>query len=90
VTTVSLQLPDAVLLATAMSREDLALHARRALAFDLFARGLLSAGQDAVLAGAGLAAFLEEASGRKIPVAKMESEDWRQELEVIDALVRDR
>ncbi len=89
-TTVSLQLPDAVLLATGMTREDLALQARRALAFDLFARGLLSAGQGAALAGTGLAAFLDEASQRKIPVARLESEDWRQELEVVDALVRDR
>jgi predicted HTH domain antitoxin len=81
-TTLAVQIPDALLLQSATSVRDLGQEAQLELALHYFKTGRLSSGQAAAMAGIGKVAFLREASSREIPVLDLDDKELERELKV--------
>ena len=62
----TLEIPDSLVALTAMSAADLTLEAKRELALSLYARGILSAGKAAELAGMSRMALEAQLAERRI------------------------
>jgi predicted HTH domain antitoxin len=83
-TTIEVAIPDEVLLALRESPDEVARDIRIAAAVDWFAKGLVSQGKAAELAGATRTEFIGECGRRGVPVINISVEDLQQELTRID------
>lgn len=79
-TTIHLEVPDSVLLATGHSPEELAHEAKLLLALKLFEVGRISSGRAAELSGLPRVAFLFRAGRMGVPVADLDEEELDREL----------
>jgi len=80
VETLSIRIPDALLLQTGASREALEHESQRWLALKFFEHGQLTSGQAAVMCGLNRVDFLFEASRQGIAVADLDGEELTREL----------
>jgi predicted HTH domain antitoxin len=79
-TTIHLELPDSVLLATGQSPEEFAHEAKLLLALKLFEAGRISSGRAAELSGLPRADFLFRAGRKGVPVADLDEEELDREF----------
>jgi predicted HTH domain antitoxin len=79
-TTIHLELPDSVLLATGQSPEELAQEAKLLLALKLFEDGRISSGRAAELSGLPRVDFLFRAGRMKVPVSDLDEEELEREF----------
>jgi predicted HTH domain antitoxin len=79
-TTVRLDFPDSIVLASGQSPEELADEARLLLALKLFERGRLSSGRAAELSGLSRVDFLFHAGRLGVPVADLDGEELDREF----------
>lgn len=79
--TLTISLPEDVLLSTGQSREEFADEARFLLAAKLFELGRLSSGKAAALCGMGRVEFILAAGKVGVPVIQMDEEELRRELD---------
>lgn len=82
-TTIQVEVPDSVFLALRESPAGVARDIRVAAAVNWFARGLVSQGRAAELAGISRWEFLEELGRRGVPAINITLDDLRQELREI-------
>jgi predicted HTH domain antitoxin len=82
-TTIQVEVPDSVFLALRESPAEVARDIRVAAAASWFARGLVSQGRAAELAGVSRWEFLEELGRRGIPAINITLDDLREELREI-------
>lgn len=75
----TLEIPDSVIAAAAMSAADLTLELKRELALSLYGRGVLSAGKAAELAGASRMVFEALLAERRIE-RPFSAADFEQEM----------
>ncbi len=80
--TLTLKIPDALVVQQAISLEELSKEAQREIAFHYFCTGRLSSGQAARMAGMNRADFLLAAGCRGMPVTDLDSDDLARELAV--------
>ncbi|MDQ2695821.1 MAG: UPF0175 family protein [Pseudomonadota bacterium] len=78
--TITIDLPETVLLATGQSREEFVAEAKRLLALKLFETGRLSSGQAAGLCGMPRLDFLLLAGKSGIPVADLDQDEMDREF----------
>ena len=78
--TLALEIPDSLLLPTAVSLEDLGRAAQVELAFHYFRTGRLSSGQSAKMAGMNRGDFLFAAGPRQIPLLDLDPEELKNEV----------
>ncbi len=79
-TTIEVEVPDTVFRALRESPAEVARDIRVAAAVDWFARGLVSQGRAAELAGISRWDFLEELGRRGVPAINITADDLRAEL----------
>ena len=79
-TTLNIEFPEGVLLATGLSREEFVREARLLLVLKLFELGRLSSGKAAELCGMPRVEFLRTSSRMRIPVADLDSEEMDREF----------
>jgi predicted HTH domain antitoxin len=76
----TIEIPENVLLATGQSREEFIREAKLLLAAKLFELGRLSSGKAAQLCGVGRVDFLLTVSRLGIPVADLDEDDMQREF----------
>ncbi|MEM9557077.1 MAG: UPF0175 family protein [Acidobacteriota bacterium] len=77
---VSIELPETVLLSSGLSREEFVEEARRLLVLQLFQRSRISAGKAAELLGTSRPAFLLEAGHAGVDVVDLDEDELAREL----------
>jgi predicted HTH domain antitoxin len=77
----TIEIPEDVLLATGQSREEFLREAKLLLAVKLFELGRLSSGKAAQLCGIGRVDFLLTVGRMGIPVADLDEEEMKREFE---------
>ena len=78
--TLTIQIPEALLLQTGVSREALERESQFWLALKFFERGQLTSGQAAAMCGMNRVDFLFEAGRQGVPVADLDGEELAREV----------
>jgi predicted HTH domain antitoxin len=78
--TLTIQIPEAILLQTGTSREDLERESRFWLALRFFERGQLTSGQAAGMCQMNRVDFLLAAGQEGVPVADLDGDELKREL----------
>lgn len=79
--TLTIQIPDSVLIQTGASRESLQREGEFWLALRFFQSGRLTSGQAAVMCGLNRVDFLFEVARQGVAVADLDGDELKQELE---------
>ncbi len=79
--TVTIELPESVLLAAGQSRDEFVREAKLVLAAKLFETGRISSGKGAEICGISRVDFLLEMGRRGIPIIQLDEEELKREFE---------
>jgi predicted HTH domain antitoxin len=79
--TVTIELPESVLLAAGQSRDEFVREAKLVLAAKLFETGRISSGKGAEICGIARVDFLLEMGRRGIPIIQLDEEELKREFE---------
>ncbi len=79
--TVTIELPESVLLAAGQSRDEFVREAKLVLAAKLFETGRISSGKGAEICGVSRVDFLLEMGRRGIPIIQLDEEELKREFE---------
>ncbi len=79
--TVTIELPESVLLSAGQSRDEFVREAKLVLAAKLFETGRISSGKGAEICGISRVDFLLEMGRRGIPIIQLDEEELKREFE---------